>query len=264
MSQVRSLSAAPTSKQHMSNFYEIQRLKYGEGWSGSYSSWEEAEKQSIGYSDPKIVEQVKSALLSTKDKSDRYEIDGCIRQGKPQSAFDLLYWIKESAVNGHINIVDFGGSLGTVFYQLRPYLKDYTVRWNIIEQDNFVKIGRDTFQNENLKFYHTIEECFTETKPNCFLASGSLTYIPKPYEVIQSLKSYNFDWIILARTSIVTEDTDKLTIQIVPPQIYKAIYPCWFFSQSKLVKAVTQMGFKHSVVFSGSASFLKGYVFQKE
>ena len=238
----------------MNNFYKDQVKKYGYWWSGNYTSWEDAEKQSIGYSASNIANQVKEALLITQDSIGTYELDGRVMKGVPNSTINLLKWIKKSAIGKSINVIDFGGSLGTTYYQLQSFLKDYNVRWNIIEQENFVEIGKVTFENDSLKFYKCIEDCLKDTTPNCFIASGSITYIEKPYDLLQSLEKYHFDWIMLDRISIITGDIDRLTIQITPLIIYEAIYPCWFLSENKLLKAMRNIGYSNVEAFNGDSS----------
>ena len=238
----------------MNTFYKNQVLKYGYWWSGNYASWKDAENESIGYSAPNIAEQVKQTLLVTKDSSDVYELDGRIMRGTPWSAIKLLKCIKKSAIGKSINVIDFGGSLGTTYYQLKGFLKGYNVRWNVIEQEHFVEIGKETFQNDVLKFYNNVEDCLKDTKPNCFIASGSLTYIENPYDLLYSLKQYRFDWLILDRVSVIKGDIDRITIQIIPPSIYEAIYPCWFLSQNKLLEQINGIGYKHIETFNGASS----------
>lgn len=256
----------------MNDFYEKQIVKHGYWWSGDYDSWSNAETECLGYSEHHIVEQVKDTLLITKDREDIYERDGCIINGEPEYAFELLHWIKESSVNNEINLIDFGGSLGTTYHQLKKYLKDYRVRWNVIEQKNYVEVGKKTFENENLKFYNTIEECITETTPNCFISSSAIPYIESSYDILSTIINYNFEWVLLDRISVIDGDKDRITIQIVPPDIYKAIYPCWFFSEKKLINTFLKGDYEHIKTFYAlggknfapkiDTSAYKGFIFK--
>jgi putative methyltransferase (TIGR04325 family) len=261
------------TKFNMSEFYNEQINKHGYWWSGDYPTWDDAEKECTGCSDESILEQVKNILLTTKDREDIYERDGCIIAGEPEYVFELLEWIKKTAINNEINLIDFGGSLGTTFFQLKKYLKDYKVRWNIIEQGNFVTTGKEIFEDDNIKFYYTIDECLAETKPNCFISSSVFPYIKNTEEILTSVFDYKFDWILLDRMSMIDGDKDRLSIQIVPPDIYKAIYPCWFFGEDKFINYVVDNGYEHLKSFDAlggrgfapriNTSAHRGYIFKK-
>lgn len=254
-----------------SDFYNAQVNKHGYWWSGDYGNWDSAEKECIGYSCENIVEQVKNTILKTKDCDNLYERDGCVIHGEPIYAFELLHWIKQTAVANEINLIDFGGSLGTTYFQLKNYLKEYNLRWNIIEQNIFVAAGKKFLEDDNLKFYRTIDECLTESKPNCFISSSVFPYIKNTEQILKTVFNYNIDWILLDRMSVIEGDKDRLCIQIVPPGIYKAIYPCWFFGENKFVKFIVDNGYKHLKTFDAlggninniKTSAHKGYIFKR-
>jgi putative methyltransferase (TIGR04325 family) len=255
------------------NFYTEQVTKHGMWWSGNYPSWSEANKECLGYAEEHIVDQIKGVVLRTKDDPNHYERDGCVIGGEPEYAFELLNHIKESAVDGKINLIDFGGSLGTSYYQLRKYLTDYDVTWNIIEQGHFVKIGKETFEDDNIKFYYTMDECLAVTKPNCFISSSVLPYIEDAHSILNEAFEKGFDWILLDRISVIDGVNDLISIQIVPPDIYKAIYPCWFFGEDKLVADIKAGGYEHLKSFDAlggrrfapriNTSAYRGFMFKK-
>ena len=257
----------------MIDFYDQQVQKHGHWWSGNYSSWKEANKECLGYAEVHIAEQVKNVILKTKDHPYQYERDGCVIPGEPTYAFELLRWIKESAINNKINLIDFGGSLGTTYYQLKKYLSNYEIKWNIIEQDHFVKIGKETFEDDNIKFYYTIDECLKHTTPNCFISSSVLPYIEDSHNILKEAFNKKFDWILLDRISVIDGDKDLISIQVVPPDVYKAIYPCWFFGENKLVNNIKNNGYDHIKSFDalGGRSFApkiataayRGFIFKK-
>lgn len=68
-----------------------------------------------------------------------------------------LMWIA-ARHNGSLNIIDFGGSLGSTYYQYKCFFSSLkSVLWNIVEQPNFVGEGKRLFENESLKFHSSIE-----------------------------------------------------------------------------------------------------------
>jgi putative methyltransferase (TIGR04325 family) len=203
------------------------------GFFGDFPSWEEARKESTGYDSEVIFEKVKNAALKVKNGEAVYERDSVLFD-RIQYSWPLLsglLWIASMSDN-KLNLIDFGGSLGTSYYQSRKFLKHLkALRWNIVEQEYFVKCGRDIFEDEHLKFHFNIEDCIKKGGvPDAILISGVLEYIEKPYELLSRIFGFNIKYILIDRTPFSADGRDCITIQKVPPEIYKASYPHWFFS----------------------------------
>ena len=64
-----------------------------------------------------------------------------------------LMWVA-ARNGGRLSVLDFGGSLGSSYFQNREFLAYLpNVRWSVIEQAHFVKAGRKHIQDERLVFY---------------------------------------------------------------------------------------------------------------
>lgn len=212
------------------------RSKYG--WFGDYSSWEDAQKDSLGYDSELILEKVKNSLLKVKNGEAVYERDSVLFD-KIDYSWPLLaslLWIAAQKSNC-LNIIDFGGSLGSTYFQNRKFLGVLSeLRWNIIEQDNFVSCGEKYFEDEVIKFYFDIDSCMRETTPSTILFSSSIQYTEKPYDLLKNVLEYNFEYIIFDLTGFTCDSIkDIITIQKVPPNIYEATYPCWFFNKERFL-----------------------------
>lgn len=203
------------------------------GWFGDYSSWAQVSAQSVGYDTDIILERTKDALLKVKNGEAVYERDSVIFDKKeyPHALMAFLLF-SSSLKQGPLNILDFGGSLGSTYYQLKDFLKpEICSAWNIVEQQHYVDCGKAQFENDVLKFYPGIDECLLAQKIDLVLLSGSVQYLEKPHVFLQKLASYNFDFLLFDRTAFNNNNKDRLTLQIVPPEIYPASYPAWFFHQ---------------------------------
>ncbi|MDR0743232.1 MAG: methyltransferase, TIGR04325 family [Tannerella sp.] len=207
------------------------------GWQGDFSSWKEAENKSTGYSDDLILEKVKTSLLKVKCGEAVYERDSVLFD-KIEYSWELLsalMWI--AAQNkGSLHVIDFGGSLGSTYYQNKIFLDSLTdVSWNIVEQPNYVKVGLESFQDDRLHFYTSIDDCYQKSKEkiNTILFSSVLQYMERPYEILESCLSLNIEFIIIDRTGFTLNNKDRITLQKVPSKIYEATYPCWFFGEEK-------------------------------
>jgi putative methyltransferase (TIGR04325 family) len=84
------------------------------------------------------------------------------------------------------------------------------------------------------------------------LLSGVLQYLPEPYEVLRRLLQHGLRHAIMDRTPFLEADRDRLTVQQVPEEIYRASYPAWFFSETKFRTTVTAAGYRVVAEFPGS------------
>lgn len=217
------------------NMYLARNTRYG--FSGNYSSWEEAKAVSIGYDSDVIVNKVKDALLKVKRGEAVYERDSVFFD-KIQYSWPLLaalLWITSQNKN-KLNLLDFGGSLGSTYYQVIKFLTHLDgLRWNIVEQEKFVELGKCYFENQHLKFYYNLDDCYKEQHPVAILFSSVIQYLKNPYTLLEKVISFGFDFIIFDRTPFLEEGNDMITVQKVPSEIYKASYPAWFFNKRKFL-----------------------------
>lgn len=216
---------------------DLSYRKYKYGWFGNYSSWEDAKKDSVGYDSDLILENVKNSLLKVKNGEAIYERDSVLFD-KVEYSWPLLAALLWIAVKnrGKLNLIDFGGSLGSTYFQNRSFLKDLSeLHWNIIEQEMFVECGKSYFEDDHLKFYFNLDECIAQQNPDVIILSSVLQYIESPYELLSKIIGLNLSYIIFDITSFLEHGEDRITVQKVPPQIYNATYPAWFFEKKKFI-----------------------------
>lgn len=213
-----------------------------EWFSGNYASFDQARAACTGYDAPAILEKVRTALLKVKRGEAVYERDSVlfneIQYSLPLLSF-LLY--AASASNNKLNILDFGGSLGSTYFQNRKFLNRLSdVKWSIVEQPNFYACGKRDFEDEKLHFFPNILECVQALHPNTLLLSSVLPYLPSPHETLREMLDYDFEFIIIDRTPFFRSDLpDRLTIEHVPAEIYEAKYPAWFFNKKRFISALS-------------------------
>jgi putative methyltransferase (TIGR04325 family) len=248
-----------------------RKLAGGSLFTRNYADWAEAKSSSTGYDSDRILEKVMDSLLKVKNGEAIYERDSVLFD-KVQYSWPLLaglLWIA-SRKDNRLNLVDFGGSLGSTYFQTRKFLSHLKeMRWNIVEQKKFVACGKRYFENEHVKFYDDLGECFREQRPDAILFSGSIQYIEKPYDLLEEVRSLGFEFILFDRTSFIEEGRDRITVQKVPPAIFPASYPCWFLSRERFLAAMADRyslveefeGFEKADV--GGAAF-KGFIFMRK
>jgi putative methyltransferase (TIGR04325 family) len=245
------------------------------GWFGNYASWADANKKCTGYDSDTILNTVKSSVLKVKNGEAVYERDSVLFD-KMQYSEPLLNAFKEIATqsNQMLHITDFGGSLGSSYFQNRNYLNQLQdFKWNIVEQKHFVDCGKKFIEESGLKFYYTIEEALLQSMPNTLFLSSVIQYFEKPYQLIEKCLQYGFEYIIIDRTAFLESLNERITVQIVPDFIYKASYPAWFFNEQKFISAFTD---KYQLINEFDSkfdpreqledkvwSYRKGFVFKK-
>jgi putative methyltransferase (TIGR04325 family) len=207
------------------------------GWKGNYSTWEEARKKCSGYDNEVILSKVKEAMLKVKKGEAVFERDSVLFD-KIHYSFPLLSGLTIAAINNHLrlNILDFGGSLGSSYFQNKNILSGLQeLNWCIVEQPHFVKEGAKTFEDEHLHFFYDINSCMDKLKIDVFLLASVLPYLEKPYELLDQIIEKKIEYLLIDRTQVLSKGKDRIAIQTVPKNIYSASYPCWFLNEEKLI-----------------------------
>lgn len=200
-----------------------------------YKDWETALEHCTGYNVSNILEKAYAAAIKIKKGEAVYERDSALFD-RIQYSWPVLSAIMCIAAqnDGRLNIIDFGGSLGTSYFQNKKFLKLLrNVKWNIVEQDHFVRVGKKEFEDENLKFYYDLETCVKENEVQAILFSGVLQYLENPFVILEKVKSLGIKFVIIDRTSFYKGDVDKIVVQKAPRSTFKASYPSWIFSEDK-------------------------------
>ena len=241
------------------------------GWKGNYSSWTEAQKKCTGYDSNIIFSKVKDALLKVKNGEAVFERDSVIFD-KIQYSFPLLSGLSIVALknNGRLNVLDFGGSLGSSYYQNKNKFKDISeFNWCIVEQPHFVKEGLNSFADHNLHFFYDVNSCLDKYKIDILLLASVLQYLEDPYLFLDEIIEKNIEYIIVDRTPILTKGEDRITIQRVPKNIYDAKYPCRILNEQKLVNYMSKyydlvFDFESPERMNLNNAILKAYFFKRK
>lgn len=229
----------------MFKLFSSKSKKSPYGWFGNYSNWNDLLDSVGGYSEVSILNKTRDALLQVKSGTAVYERDSVLFD-KIENPFPLLTCLLRSAatLQRPLHIIDFGGSLGSTYFQTKNMAgKDICASWNVVEQEHYVTAGKAHFEDDHLKFYPSIEACLQVQKADLILLSSAVQYLPEPHLFLKELAAHHFDFVVFDRTSFHHGKQDRLTLQIVPPEIYKAAYPSWFFQEEKFLNHFTS-GYK--------------------
>jgi putative methyltransferase (TIGR04325 family) len=239
---------------------------------GDYSSWAEAVARCTGYDADNILAKVLDATLKVKRGEAAFERDSVVF-AEIEYSWPVLAALMWAAARNHgdLSVLDFGGALGTSYFQNRRFLQGLkSVRWNVVEQPHYVRAGRSELLDGTLRFYDSTEECLLAESPNAFLLSGVLQCIPDPKGLLATLLRTGCETVILDRTCYVNEGRrERIRIQHVPESIYAASYPCRFLVEEDILSMFRTAGYVLVERFPAldkldpSATW-KGHFFRKE
>lgn len=134
--------------------------------------------------------------------------------------------------------MDFGGAFGSTYQQNKDLFPN-DIKWTVVEQEHFVKYGKEHFTDEHLSFEYTIDNVTSKT---CVLCSGSLQYIMNYKEYLDLMIKQGFMYIIIERTSV--SDKEWIMIQNVQEPIYDASYPLYVFKEDEFIKHFTSKNYR--------------------
>lgn len=209
------------------------------GWFGKFESFDEVKKEAKGYEDQLIFNKALQSVMAVKKGKASFERDTVLFY-KEEFIWPVVTCIlhAHSQSKNQLQIIDFGGAFGSTYFQNRKFFSHLdNWKWTVVEQPHFVKTGKEQLQDEHLYFAINLEECYEASKKPILLLSSVLQYIENPYECIKYLLNFDFEHIIIDRNAFLQSEEERITIQKVPPEIYEASYPCYFFSESKFLKA---------------------------
>lgn len=213
---------------------------------GDYSSWVEAQTRAGGYDQPGILAKTEEAMREIVAGRAVFERDSVLLS-KPEYPWPLISCLLYAAQadGNQLSVLDFGGALGSTYYQSRPFLKNIPqLSWMVVEQKHYVESGRREFSKGPVTFYQDAQSACLARKPNFLLLSSVLPYLPDPWASLDELLALKIRFLVIDRLPLLEKERDRLTVQRVPPEIYPASYPAWFFGRSRLLSICSRHGYR--------------------
>jgi len=191
---------------------------------GVYNSFEEAvqsapKTKKIGYDHDSLAEWYAKELDETVKDYD----------------YPVLFWL-EKLLTEQSTLFDFGGNVGTHYYQYRGYLKlKETVKWIVLDLPEIVKAGKKYRQEPNLFFTDNLEET---QNADIMLASGVVQYIDDFSVFINSL---HFTPRHLLINRIPLYDGERFVTLQNGGEVF---YPQYVFNRKEFIATVEQAGYE--------------------
>lgn len=249
----------------------LTRNPRGTRFRGEYPTWADAANASTGYDSAPILAKVRDATLQVKNGQAVYERDSMLFDHIEYS-FPALAGLMWSAAmnNGRLRVLDFGGSLGSGYFQNRKFLARLAdVRWGVVEQPHYVACGRLEIGDERLQFFETIQACVSSIAPNTVHLGSVIHYIESYKDVLRELAAFGASVIVVDHTIVNDGVRDRIYVQDVAKAVYEASYPVYSISEPSLVGYVGELGYDLVTDFDAgpfpaaeaTGSTFKGYVF---
>lgn len=215
------------------------RKRFGWRWfRGAYRSWGEARVASTGYAAPDILSRIVTATRIARATPGAWERDGAVFH-QPEPNEPLLDAMARAAAGGALEVIDFGGALGSTWWQHRVKLATLGLRrWVVVEQSHYVEAGRE-FADEILGFAPSMNAALVSVRPQVVLFSGVLPYLESPALVLNEVVRLGFAHVILDRTPL-TSGESRLAVQYTPPGLGGGSYPVWLQEEHVLLAPLYQ------------------------
>ncbi len=213
------------------------RQRFGWRWfEGDFATWAEARAATQGYDDAAVLARAVAAARAVRAGAAAWERDGTTF-AEPAVHPPLLAVLRAvaRAEGGRLNVVDYGGALGSTWWQHREALAKIAVQWCVVEQPHYVAAGRTEFAGEGLSFEPTLAAAWARTAPTVILFSGVLPYLEQPHAVLAAAVSSGVRHVMIDRTPFWNGGRDWLTVQRTPPELGGGSYPAWIFDRAGLL-----------------------------
>lgn len=204
--------------------------------SGDYASWSAAKADATGYDSDEILNRVVAATRKVVSGEARFERDS-VAFDQVEYSWPLLACLLQVALERRsLRVIDFGGALGSTLRQNWAFLRRLHVplSWRVVEQEQFVAVGRREFSTDVLGFDDTIPEAAREGADAVLFAS-SLCYVAEPELFLRQAESSGAAFLLIDRLPVLDGPSDRIALQSVSEPIYSASYPVRMFAEQNLL-----------------------------
>ena len=205
------------------------------------TSFEAILSDSSGYNAEQILDRALSAAIEVRDGRGSHERDGVVFYTR-ETNWPLMGAIGLAAAtrNRRITVLDFGGSLGTAFFQHKNLLDRFSgIDWRVVEQNNFVEAGRREMKVKGLSFFGSVEEATKGARPLVTYAGSSIQYVEEPMKTLREISLVTSQFLILDRIPV-SPDKSRLLRQVVEKHPYDASYPMHVLSQVEIEQSISE------------------------
>ena len=221
----------------------LRRRRDDNHFEGPQVTWESSHSDVRGYADPHLLDKVLAATLAVRDGDGAFERDSVVMH-EPEIHWPLATALGLARGAGPIRVLDFGGSLGSLYFQHLELLEVLGLgEWLVVEQQHFVDVGKEHLGSATLTFSADLAGSLKRMKPNLALFSSVLQYVKNYQQSLQAVLDCQVPVISIDRTFLTHKPSGSMWIQRVPKSIYSAQYACWQIPVTALSSMLTDAGY---------------------
>jgi len=177
-------------------------------YSGPYTTWSEAVKDSTGYDSKIIIDKVSKSTLEVLNGIKAYERDGTSFDNKPEKNM-LLEQLAKTNIYGKV-IVDMGGGLGSNYINYLNFFRENKCIYYVVEQENFIEKGNEIAKKYNLNLNFRKELSEIDENINIVICSSFLQYIENWKRIVSEIKEKNPQNIFVDRHPLTNKNSEIL------------------------------------------------------
>jgi len=195
---------------------------------GLCASWEDAERDSVGY---------ESVPLSGLDESSYPEQEMSGNDLGVIAAFGvaLAYLKDREHMGGAIRVVDFGGATGRYADLVSGAFPSMEFDWTVVETPRVVE-SMQPRTRRNLEFATDLALVLEEPADISF-ASAAINYVRSPVPTVNCLLKGS-SLMILARLPLWPITKHEVAVQRTQRRPFEISYPTWFFSEEHFMQEI--------------------------
>jgi putative methyltransferase (TIGR04325 family) len=168
------------------------------------------------------------------------EITDRVRRGESGSGRNLMPILAGIALafeNGVNRILDFGGNLGMVYFDVASVLPDRISEWRVVDCQEIVSYGNANYANDKLAFFTSVEAACRDFSPDMVLCSHTLQYLEEPYDTLATLSALEPAVFVLHELPVA--ERERFMIQRLPEGLGGTDRPVQILSSGRLAAALS-------------------------
>jgi putative methyltransferase (TIGR04325 family) len=199
------------------------------GFFGNYKDFDDATADASTYDSTVIADHAASQIPKY------FQDEFCEIDGRYQQVHSALAAVMDRLGKRRLSILDVGGGNGNNFIACSKLSPSIPYDWTVLETESMCRACKGKLPID-----------WTTAVPDrafdAVLVSGTLQYLPDPHAALKGFAS-SAPWLIIHRTPLIEGLDDRMTIQIVDPEIYPGeLLRHWFLSGEGLRRSLQSLG----------------------
>jgi putative methyltransferase (TIGR04325 family) len=185
-----------------------------------------------------------SALAASKpyetDLAVYGEITDKVRLGEAGSGRNLMPILAGIALafDGGVNrVLDFGGNLGVVYFDVARVVPDRISEWRVVDHPEVVSYGNAHYANGRIGFFPSLESACRDFIPDMVLCSHTLQYLEDPYDTLATLSALSPAVVVLHELPVA--ERERFMIQRLPEGLGGTERPVQILSSGRVAAALS-------------------------